>query len=528
MNISLEKMEVDSSAVTKNVKRMSVALALVIITTSLVACSDGTDSSGRTDTQNDNGNDNGNGGEGTEGDDAGVVVLTGHFIDSRVEGLAYATDTRNGYTDAEGSFLYLEGENIQFYIGDPFLTAQAWHLGSAQAHQIMSPLDLAGEEFIEPSVVNMLRFLQTLDLDGNADDGITLPSVVDVLPDGSASVDFNSSLSAFEQNPFVLDFIARARSVDSLVNDRQAVEHFQKTLNRHMPKPAGRWALHGAGAANGNSPEGLQATIEFVDGASYTATVSGAGIAVRVEARYKHVELDIITELQEISLSTEQQQLFADVSDDSWDEVIGMAGDLLSSSMKLALGIDARLILLPDHLLLESADGAVQLAYARDEEPSDEVDTSGEVDATPVAGYVQLEPLIEELNEVGQQLQLTATVHAEDGAMLDDVALIWRSSDESVVMVDSQGVITVIGNGTATVSVSGAGISTSIVVTVQIHSEPEQILCPDAQMVPTMPEASNDVSVEQVNITDNEDSVVQENTYTINQQGDSGTRCDSD
>ena len=215
MNISLEKMEVDSSAEKKNVKRMSVALALAILTASLVACSDGTHDSDRADTQN----DNGGGREDTEddnaSDDAGVVVLTGHFIDSRVEGLAYATDTRTGYTDAEGSFLYLEGENIQFYIGDPFLTAQAWHLGSAQANQIMTPLDLTGEEFIEPSVVNMLRFLQTLDLDGNADDGITLPSVVDVLPDGSTTVDFNSSLSAFEKNPFVLDFIARARSVDS-------------------------------------------------------------------------------------------------------------------------------------------------------------------------------------------------------------------------------------------------------------------------------------------------------------------------
>ncbi|MCG8614391.1 MAG: hypothetical protein MI864_28095, partial [Pseudomonadales bacterium] len=92
-------------------------------------------------------------------------VLIGYFIDSAVSGLKYVTATQEGFTSAQGEFSYLGGEGVQFSIGDIALPPV---LGVPE----ITPLTLVGTDNIEDTaVVNIARLLQTLDIDGNPDNG---------------------------------------------------------------------------------------------------------------------------------------------------------------------------------------------------------------------------------------------------------------------------------------------------------------------------------------------------------------------
>jgi hypothetical protein len=65
--------------------------------------------------------------------------------------------------------------------------------------------------------------------------------------------------------------------------------------------------------------------------------------------------------------------------------------------------------------------------------------------------------------EVGSVLRTQLGVSA-DSAVVENAAVTWSSSDESVATVDENGNITVRGEGTAVITASFAGVSTSVVV----------------------------------------------------------------
>ena len=144
------------------------------------------------------------GGSGSNNDDS---VLTGQFVDSAVSGIRYETDTRSGITDSEGRFTYLAGERVRFYIGELML-------GEAQSAATVSVFDLV--EGINPvvggalekaiwnwrrgpgfsTVINIAILLQTLDDDGNPDNGIAISSEVAALFN-PGSIDFNQHWQEF-------------------------------------------------------------------------------------------------------------------------------------------------------------------------------------------------------------------------------------------------------------------------------------------------------------------------------------------
>ena len=94
---------------------------------------------------------------------------TGVFLDSPVINIGYRTETiSNGVTNSLGEFNYLQGENITFFIGDLALP-------STLATGTVTPLDIANsQDTSNTTVVNIIRLLQTLDKDGNLDNGITI------------------------------------------------------------------------------------------------------------------------------------------------------------------------------------------------------------------------------------------------------------------------------------------------------------------------------------------------------------------
>ncbi len=164
---------------------------------------------------------------------SGPAAIEGNFVDSPVEGLTYSTETRFGITDRHGRFQFLDGETVAFFIED-------LELGQAPAAQTLTPLDIvAGAGGItDRRVTNIARTLQSLDQDGNPDNGITLTSTITGKVSGRA-IDFDLSPEDFGNNPDIQalfdDLNAQGVFTDggvrTLCSAEQAQNHLQSSLH---------------------------------------------------------------------------------------------------------------------------------------------------------------------------------------------------------------------------------------------------------------------------------------------------------
>jgi len=150
------------------------------------------------------------------------TVLTGVFLDSAVAGLSYSTETLSGVTNANGEFQYINGENVTFSIGDLAFP-------TTNASETVTPLDMTSSRSIyDDLVVNTIVLLQSLDVDANPSNGITISEQAIA---GATSVDLNVAPSDFSQNPDVINLVANSGSIDTnLVSSDVASQHFQTTL----------------------------------------------------------------------------------------------------------------------------------------------------------------------------------------------------------------------------------------------------------------------------------------------------------
>jgi len=160
----------------------------------------------------------GGGGGGGEGESS--ATKQGIFVDGPVEGLEYKTATLSGVpdlsgvTDANGTFEYREeevkhyeeifivGQLITFSVGDIVL-------GHGIAKEQITPVDLVDVAHEQqnpeenPTVTNISRFLISLDVDGDPDNGITISQEIREACAGR-SIDFTQSVADFETDPDVL------------------------------------------------------------------------------------------------------------------------------------------------------------------------------------------------------------------------------------------------------------------------------------------------------------------------------------
>ncbi|PRB84650.1 carboxylesterase/lipase family protein [Pseudomonas sp. MYb185] len=172
-------------------------------------------------------------------------VLTGTFIDSAVSGLDYqGTDTAASTTDDLGQFQYRQGETISFSIGE-------LPLGSANGAEVLTPLSITegAASATDQRVTNKLILLQSLDADGNLNNGIQLTDAIrDEVSLQAAQIDFDQSPSAFRTSLEPLlealeaagafsDTDPRPRTVTSA---DAAVEHFTRATSvRHLVQTTG-------------------------------------------------------------------------------------------------------------------------------------------------------------------------------------------------------------------------------------------------------------------------------------------------
>lgn len=172
----------------------------------------------------------GSGGSGSGGTTTGGTTMgSGQFIDSAVQGLTYVSGGITGTTDAAGTFEYEVGQTVTFSVGG--IT-----LGTVTPQTIITPVNLVtgATDETNPTVTNIARFLQTIDDDGDPDNGITIPANV-VTAAANLDLDFAQSAAAFEGDADVVAAIAALTAkttsgVRPLVTSAAAQLHLKSSL----------------------------------------------------------------------------------------------------------------------------------------------------------------------------------------------------------------------------------------------------------------------------------------------------------
>jgi hypothetical protein len=184
---------------------MKNSILILGLCAGLVACGGGSSSSSPNDNENDSNN-----------------TQTGVFLDSPVANIGYRTETLEGVTNSLGEYDYVDGETVTFFIGD-------LELPPVTAAETVTPLGLArSDDTSNPTVVNIIRLLQTLDEDGNPDNGIT---ITETAKSAATQVDFELSITDFESSSAVTNLVANSGSSNvELISQNDAIAHFENTL----------------------------------------------------------------------------------------------------------------------------------------------------------------------------------------------------------------------------------------------------------------------------------------------------------
>jgi len=154
----------------------------------LIGCS--SDSGGGSSTTSDTDTtDTETGDDGTGDDGSSLVVKTGYFVDSAVAGVDFVSGGQTGTTDTAGTFTYEEGKQLSLSVGGV-------SLGTAKPDENVTPVDLvSGGTSESDAVVNLARFLQTLDDDGDPTNGISIGETVKAWTDYLGSTIASTSIS---------------------------------------------------------------------------------------------------------------------------------------------------------------------------------------------------------------------------------------------------------------------------------------------------------------------------------------------
>lgn len=190
------------------------------------------------------GDTGGTGGGGTGGDTGGGTgggdtggggggstppgeLTAGVFVDAPVAGLSYTTSSGlSGVTDPTGRYEYRVGDTVTFSIGNLVL-------GTVTGQELVTPATVAtaiaagSGSTLETVTVNLLVLLQSLDADGDPENGITLtPAITNAV--AANSIDITASDASFTASLTTLVSNVSGTSGVTLtpVNRNDALQHF--------------------------------------------------------------------------------------------------------------------------------------------------------------------------------------------------------------------------------------------------------------------------------------------------------------
>ena len=153
-------------------------------------------------------------------DSGSSTTLTGVFVDSPVGGISYRTETKEGTTNELGEYDYVDGETVTFFIND-------LEFPPVLASGIITPMDMSDEPTTQ---TNILQILQTLDKDGNPENGITIDAATTAAFADASGLDITSA-------SFDTDVASTLSGLGlTIVSKEDAQDHFKSTL-------LGSWVL---------------------------------------------------------------------------------------------------------------------------------------------------------------------------------------------------------------------------------------------------------------------------------------------
>lgn len=167
------------------------------------------------------------------------TAKVGVLLDSVVEGVSYTTTSgATGTTNQSGEFSNKDGDKVTFTLGGV-------ELGQVDGAAVLTPVELAGaNDTADRRVINLSRFLQGLDSDGDPENGLSISSSACTALEG-CSLNFNLPVSTFTITASVAVQSASGRS---LVSTSSAINHLHGTLgNRGLvdkllrPKTSVKW-----------------------------------------------------------------------------------------------------------------------------------------------------------------------------------------------------------------------------------------------------------------------------------------------
>ncbi|MEZ5572723.1 MAG: hypothetical protein R3E64_11940 [Halioglobus sp.] len=169
---------------------------------------------------------------------------TGCLVAPAFSGVAYETATHRGVTGPRGDFQYEDGETVRFMIGGTLL-------GEVTGQQLVTPFDLAGSAVVTggsnitaalgnkadafQAVVNITTLLQSLDQDGNPDNGVEInPEVVALFAD--VNLDVGQHWKTFRNQYKLRHALEQANELSlfsdnhDVANPAEAVQTLYRTL----------------------------------------------------------------------------------------------------------------------------------------------------------------------------------------------------------------------------------------------------------------------------------------------------------
>ena len=174
-------------------------------------------------------------------------VQTGVFYG--VEGLNYRTATLSGTTNAQGEYKYRPGETVTFSVGDLPLGSTVGMQGLTTAAHIILGVNGDVEKIHFPQATNLARFLQTLDDDGNVENGIRITDKARQLVSRyEHDLEFGGNEDAFAAQPGIKAIVAalgtRLRTPAEARNQlRRTLWGIQKFTDVKIPTRDGAYVL---------------------------------------------------------------------------------------------------------------------------------------------------------------------------------------------------------------------------------------------------------------------------------------------
>ncbi len=149
-----------------------------------------------------------------------ATPFVGVLVDSPVEGAEFSTATQSGITTVDGEFKYYPGELVTFSVG-------GISLGTVPGAPIITPVELTGSAdpgtAAAPSAATrLMRFLQSVDADGNPLNGITVSNNTRTMAAGLA-LDFTAASDA------EIDAVIGMVTSNPVIDSTAALANFYET-----------------------------------------------------------------------------------------------------------------------------------------------------------------------------------------------------------------------------------------------------------------------------------------------------------